>query len=164
MKKLILNSLFIFLIAVSSVKADTKLAKVDDGIEKISSDVLRHFGYSFYRASNISWTINNAYQKATFMLNGKTTYALYDLSSRFLVATQLTEVGDLPEKIKENLKKDFADYKVGNILKVIERPGDYQFEDDTNAYWLDLNSKTEQVVAVSLNSSSLSIVKTLKLK
>lgn len=164
MKKLILNSLFIFLIAATSVKAHTIPAKVDDGIEKISSDVLRHFGYSFYRASNTIWTTNSTYQKATFTLNGKTTYALYDLKSRFLVATQLTTINELPERVKENIKKDFTDYQVTNILKVIERPSDYQFEDDTNAYWIDLNNGAEQVVAVCLNNSDISIVKSSKLK
>ena len=159
MKKLIISSLFIFLASSASIKASNKVLVKDNGIENIASDVLRQFGYSFYRAINVNWTINNTYQKATFLLNGKVTYALYDLNNRFLVATQLTDVSELPEKLKVNLSSEYAAYKVANILKVIERPSDFEYVDDTNSYWLDLVSEKQHLVAIAVTNSSINIVK-----
>ncbi|TKB96354.1 hypothetical protein [Pedobacter cryophilus] len=159
MKKLIISSLFIFLATSASIKANTKVVIKDNGIESIASDVLRQFGYSFYRATNVNWTINNTYQKATFLLNGKVTYALYDLNNRFLVATQLTNVSELPERVKASLTSEYAAYKVTNVLKVIERPSDFQYDDDTNSYWLDLVSEKQHLVAIAVTNSSINIVK-----
>lgn len=162
MKKLIISSLFIFFAATTVLRADTNIVKFDGGSEKISSSVLQHFGYTFYRASDVNWTVNSSYQKATFILNGKTTYALYDLSNKFLVATQLANVSDLPAAAQETLKKDYADYQTDNILKVVSRPADYQMEDDTNAYWLDLSKGNEHVIAIVFPKSDLRVVKTEK--
>ena len=165
MKKLIISSLFMFFAATTILKADSITFKKDDGgSEKIASTVLQHFGYTFYRASEVNWTINKSYQKATFVLNGKTTYALYDLDNKFLVATQLVEVKDLPTKAKEELTSEYSTYKVANVLKVIARPTDYNLQDDTNAYWVDLTSKTDHLIAIAFPGSDLNLVKSEKIK
>ncbi len=159
MKKLIISALFILFTATTLVQASDRDLKKDDGIEKVSSNVLRHFGYTFYRATNVSWTVNKTYQKATFLLNGKTTYAIYDLDNNFLVATQLTETSELPAKTQESLKADYGNYKVANILKVIERPANYQLSDDTDSYWLDLVNEKEHVIAIAFPNTKITTVK-----
>ncbi|MEO5912438.1 MAG: hypothetical protein ABIP95_16250 [Pelobium sp.] len=162
MKKLIISSLFLYFATTTLLIAKDKDVKREDGIENVSSNVLQQFGYNFYKASNISWTVNKTYQKATFLLNGKTTYAIYDLENKFLVSTQLIEVSELPEKVQESLSKEYKEYKILNVLKVVSRPSDYQFQDDTNAYWIDLSSKDQHLFAVSLSGISLTVVKTEK--
>ncbi|MBU2376423.1 MAG: hypothetical protein KJ744_10775, partial [Bacteroidetes bacterium] len=165
MKKLIISSLFMFFAATTVLKAGvTTFTKDDGGSEKIASTVLRHFGYTFYRASDVTWTINKTYQKATFILNGKPTYAIYDLENKFLVATQLVETKELPEKAQAELTTKFVDYKVANVLKVIARPTDYQLQDDTNAYWVDLTSKADHLIAIAFPGSDFNIVKAEKIK
>nr|MBC7614304.1 hypothetical protein [Pseudopedobacter sp.] len=165
MKKLIISSLFMFFAATTILKADSITFKKDDGgSEKIASTVLQHFGYTFYRASEVNWTINKSYQKATFLLNGKATYALYDLDNKFLVATQLVGSNDLPTKAQKELISEYSTYKVANVLKVIARPTDYNLQDDTNAYWVDLTNQTSRLVAIAFPGSDLNLVKSEKIK
>lgn len=159
MKKFIIYSLFIFVLANPLFLNAGELTKRDDVIERISSNVLQHFGYTFYRAKNVSWTINNTYQKATFTLNDKVTYAIYDLKNNFLVATQTVTVNELPEKSKLILEKNYTDYKPVNILKIVARPADYELEDDTNSYWLELINDKESLIAVTLPQFDVSVVK-----
>ncbi len=165
MKKLIISSLFMFFAATTILKADDSTIKKDDGgSEKIASSVLQHFGYTFYRASDINWTVSKTYQKATFLLAGKTTYAIYDLNNKFLVATQLADIKELPTKAQEELTANYAAYKVANVLKVISRPADYNLQDDTNAYWVDLTGNSEHLIAIAFPGSYLSLVKSEKVK
>ena len=159
MKKIIILSLFVFLTASITAKASNTIVLKEGGIESISSEVLKQFGYTFYRATEVNWTINNTYQKATFMLNGKVTYSLYDLNNKFLVATQLTDASELPVKVTQDLAKNYADFKVANILKVLERPSDCNMEDDTNSYWIDLTNQDQHLVAVAISNSSINVVK-----
>lgn len=159
MKKIIILSLFVFLTASITAKASNTIVLKEGGIESISSEVLKQFGYTFYRATEVNWTINNTYQKATFMLNGKVTYSLYDLNNKFLVATQLTNTSELPVRVTQDLAKNYADFKVVNVLKVLERPSDYNMEDDTNSYWIDLTNQDQHLVAVAISNSSINVVK-----
>lgn len=164
MKKSIILSLFVFLSASITVKANHASVSKEGGIESISSDVLKQFGYTFYRATEVTWTINNTYQKATFMLNGKVSYSLYDLNNKFLVATQLTNSNELPAKITQDLAKNYADFKIVNVLKVLERPTDFNMEDDTNSFWIDLINKDQHLIAVAISNTSISIVKREKVQ
>lgn len=159
MKKFIIHSLFILALATPFIsKADEFFAK-DDAIEKISSNVLQHFGYTFYRAQNVTWSINKDYQKATFILNSKVTYAIYDLNNNFLVATQVASVDELPEKSKLSLEQNYADYKTVHVLKIVSRPLNYELEDDTDAFWVELQKGQENLVAVAFPNSDLNVVK-----
>ena len=164
MKKIIILSLFVFLTASITAKASNTIVLKEGGIESISSEVLKQFGYTFYRATEVNWTINNTYQKATFMLNGKVTYSLYDLNNKFLVATQLTNTSELPVRVTQDLAKNYADFKVVNVLKVLERPSDYNMEDDTNSYWIDLTNQDQHLVAVAISNSSINVVIREKVK
>ncbi|OAQ42193.1 hypothetical protein A5893_03505 [Pedobacter psychrophilus] len=164
MKKLFISSIFVFLSATMVVNASVKNLKTDDDKEKISTPVLQQFGYTFYNAKNVSWTFNEKFQKATFYLDGKKTFAIYDLDNNFLVATQLSAINDLPEIAKKDLAKNYSDYTINNILKVVSRSLNYSSDDDTNSYWIDLSNNETYKVAVVFPNSSLNILKSEKIK
>ncbi|MFC5284177.1 hypothetical protein [Pedobacter alpinus] len=159
MRNLIIYSLFVLALANPIVSKANNLLIKDDAIENISSNVLQHFGYTFYRAKDVKWSINETYQKATFTLNDKVTYAIYDLNNTFLVATQVATIDELPEKSKISLEKDYSNYKTVHILKIVARPTNYELEDDTNNYWIEMTSSTESLVAVTRPKSELNIVR-----
>jgi hypothetical protein len=50
------------------------------------------------------------------------------------------------------------------VLKVIARPADYNLQDDTNAYWVDLTSKENHLIAIAFPDTDLNIVKSEKIK
>jgi hypothetical protein len=163
MKKLIISSFFLFF-AVNTIVFASPVRTADDEVAtaKIADNVLQHFGYNFFRASDVSWSVNKDFQKATFKLNGKTSYAIYNLNGNFLVATQKCAKEDLSEKVKTSLEKDYAGYNLVQALKVISRATDYQFNDDTDSIWLDLASKNDNLVAVVNPENMISVVKTIK--
>lgn len=162
MKKLIIYSLFLLVATTTFANAASMAIRDEDNIEKVSSNVLQHFGYTFYRATDVKWEINKNYQKAIFKLEGKQTHAIYDLNNNFLVATQIASINDLSNKAKESLAKNYADYKTKVVLRVIARPSNFQYNDDTSALWVELVSKDKYLVAVAMPNADLSIVKSEK--
>lgn len=164
MKKLFISSMFIFFTLTMVASASTKTSRVDDDKEKISTPVLQQFGFTFYNAKNVNWSFSQNYQKASFDLDGKKTFAFYDLENNFLVSTQLVDFSDLPQKAKEEILKSYKDYTSIDVLKVIARPIDYQLEDDTNAYWLKITNNESCVIGLIFPNSKLNIVKTEKIK
>ena len=71
----------------------------------------------------------------------------------------IATIKDLSAKAQENLEKNYADFKPTAILKVVARPSDFQFDDDTTAFWIELVNKNEHLVAVAMPNADLSIVK-----
>ena len=161
MKKLIISS-FVLFFAISTISLASPLRNIDDEIvtSRIADNVLQHFGYNFFRASDVSWTVEKEFQKATFKLNGKTSYALYDLEGNFLVATQKCEKSELAPKVQQSLDQEYADYTLVQALKVISRASDYKFADDTNSVWLNLESNGKSLVAIVYPGNTISVVKT----
>jgi hypothetical protein len=163
MKKLIISSFFLFFAVNTIAFASPVLHTTDEEVvaEKIADNVLQHFGYNFFRASQVSWTVGKDFQKATFKQNGKTTYAIYSLEGNFLVATQKCTIEDLSEKVKAQLEKDYASYNLVQALKVISRAAIYEYSDDTDSIWLDLVSKENSLVVVVSPRNDIAVVKTI---
>lgn len=159
MKKVFILS-FVALILSLSTQADDGSAKSVKNLESISDNTLRQFGSIFYRASDVKWSINSSYQKATFTLNGKPSYAIYDHGSQLLVATQNVSTEELPSKAQHSLKANYADFKIIKAVKVISRPSDYKFNDDTDHYWVSLVNDNKQVFLLISPSSDITLVST----
>lgn len=160
MKKFIILS-FASLLLTSTIVADEK--EKSTKVENISDNVLRQFSYNFYRATDVKWAITNNYQKASFNLNGKASYAIFDLQNQFLVATQLEEFANLPIEAQQVIKQKFVNCKAISIVKVISRPSDYQFNDDTDSYWVSLLHNNQQIILLVSPNAEVNIVKTNKL-
>jgi|GEM_PF-3080675 len=159
MKKAFILS-FVALVLSLSTQADDGSAKAVKTLESISDNTLRQFGSIFFRASDVKWSMNSSYQKATFKLNGKPSYAIYGYNSQLLVATQTASTEELPAKAQQSLKTNFADFTITKAVKVISRPADYQFNDDTNHYWVSLVNEKKQVILLISPSADITIVST----
>lgn len=161
MKKFIILSIASFFISASSIADDKE--KTTSKTESISDNVLRQFSYNFYRATDVKWAITNNYQKATFSLNGKASYAIFDLQNNFLVATQSVEFANLPAKAQKEINQKFDNCKGLSIVKVLSRPEDYRFNDDTDSYWVSLLHNNQQIILFVSADSEVNVVKTSKL-
>ena len=139
MKK-ILTTLLLAIVFSAGAFAD---GEPKNNVEKISKDVLRDFAYQFYNATNVSWKIDGAYQKAVFILNGKSTCAMYDNQGYFLMASEQVTADELPQTIKQNIDQNFSGYEIKDAVKVIARPSDYANDDDTGSYWTALKGEKE---------------------
>lgn len=155
--------LFTVLVFAYSAKADKSASKSEIALENITDNTLRQFGSTFYRASDVTWSINKSYQKASFILNGKTSYAIYDQNSQLLVATQNASFEEIPNKAQTSIKSTYANYKVNKAVKVISRPTDYQFNDDTDHYWISLSNDTKELILLISPGADISVVSTKEL-
>jgi len=162
MKKAFILS-FVVLVLSLSTQADDGSVKAAKKSESISDNTLRQFGSIFYRANDVKWSMNNSYQKATFTLEGKPSYAIYDYNSQLLVATQTASTEELPAKAQQSLKANYSDFKIIKAVKVISRPSDYKFSDDTDHYWVSLVKDNKQVFLLISPSSDITIVSTKNL-
>lgn len=160
MKKVFIISFAAFLMA-TGVKADdgTKGAKA---MENVSDNTLRNFGYTFYRATDVSWSITDEYQKATFTQNGITSFAIYDKTGNLLVATQTAKVSEFPARAQEIIESSYKNYKVSNAVKVLARPVDYKYSDDTGSFWVSLVGEGEHIVLLVSPSANVSVVSAKK--
>lgn len=156
-----------FILLFVSVVMMTLTTKADDlnttaktSIDKIADNTLRHFGSTFYRASDVNWTMNKSYQKASFVLNGKTSTAIYDYDHQLLVATQNVKFDELPLKAQENLKESYKNFRVSKVVKVLNRPSDYQYNDDTNHFWLSLFTDNKEIILMISPNAEISTVST----
>lgn len=156
-KAFILLFVSIFTITLAS-KADDASGKASSSISKISDFTLKQFSSTFYRASDVSWSINKSHQKASFVLNGKTASAIYDTNNEFLVATQNINVNDIPEKAKESIKTTYKNYRIAKAVKVLSRPADYQYTDDTDHLWVSLFVDNKEIILLISPDSYISTV------
>ncbi len=157
MKKVFILSLVALVLSLST-QADDGSAKATKTLASVSDNTLKNFGSIFYRASDVKWTMNNKYQKATFNLNGKPSYAIYDFNSELLVATQAATTEELPVKAQQSLKNNYSNYRVTKAVKVISRPADYKFNDDTDHYWVSMANEEKQVILLISPSADITIV------
>ncbi len=160
--KNLLVTIFV-LISASLFADDGKTKFASHVIEEIADNTLRQFGYSFYKATDVKWVSNSNFQKAIFKLGGKESYAIYNNQSQFLVATQKIESTDLPVKAQDYIKNNYADYVVNSSVKVIARPYDYQYSDDTNSFWVSLLNQNKQVILLIQPDGSSTVVSSTKL-
>lgn len=162
------NLLTIIFILISSLalaeKHDDGRAKTSvSTIENIADNTLRQFSYFFYKATDVKWVSNGNLQKAIFKLDGKESYALYNNQSSFLVATQKAATTELPSKARDYINSNYAEYLVNSAVKVIARPVDYQFADDTNSFWVSLLSHNKQVILLVRPDGSTTVVSNKKI-
>ena len=110
MKKLIISSLFMFFAATTILKADSITFKKDDGgSEKIASTVLQHFGYTFYRASEVNSLLNGTgkYFRKTGSFGARTGNFICR-RARPIRDTEMTRLGQSNRSIQP-LRERYAD-------------------------------------------------------
>ena len=108
MKKLFITA------AIATMFSFTALA--DDGGKKnkteagITTTALTHFATDFNTVTDVTWSISANCQKATFLQDGVTTTAFYDLSGQFIGTTNKIEYATLTTDQKETIAKKYAGY------------------------------------------------------
>jgi hypothetical protein len=161
MKKAILSIALLLSLTVSF--ADEKDSKSTAKSGNVAENVLRQFAYNFYNATDVKWNINEKFQTASFKLNDKPAYALYSLQNEFLVATQIIKTEEFSKTALKNINDTYAGAKIQKIVKIISRPSDFQFSDDTGSYWVSLISGEKQIILLVTPEDNITTVTSIKL-
>ncbi|WP_018615788.1 hypothetical protein [Segetibacter koreensis] len=144
MKKLLLSALLAATVAVSAFA----------GTEKVSSVAISNFNASFKRASDVSWTVDKDYVKATFILNNVRTEALYTPNGEFIGTNTAVSLDELPVRAKRTFAKKYNGYTVKEAIR---------FEgNDEGAYFISAANEKESVILKVSDNSQVSVMKATK--
>lgn len=142
MKKLFITALLAATVAVS--------ASASDG-NKINSAAVNNFEVAFKKASDVSWTANKYYVKATFVLDNTRMEALYDLQGDFIGTTKGITLEELPVNAKRTFAKKYGSYTVKEAIR---------FEgNEEGAYFISADNEKESVILKVNDNSTISVMK-----
>lgn len=142
MKKLFITALLAASVAVSAFASDAN---------KINSAAVNNFEVAFKHASDVSWTANKDYLKATFVLNNTRMEALYSPHGDFIGTTKGVTLEELPVNAKRTFAKKYAGYTVKEAIR---------FEgNEEGAYFISADNERESVVLKVSDNSTISIMK-----
>jgi len=145
MKKLFLSLLIASTVIASAFAKDTK---------KVNALVASNFKADFSNASNINWTTNDQYIKASFVLNDEKMEAFYNERGEKIASSKTISIDDLPVKAKRSFAKNYGGY---TVKETIEFEG---IED--SGYYISAENEKESVVLKVNSIGGLSTFKTTK--
>ncbi|MCW3109009.1 MAG: hypothetical protein JWQ09_3515 [Segetibacter sp.] len=145
MKKLFLVALLAVTVAASAFAKDTK---------KVNAAAIGNFKVEFKRASDVTWTVNDNYVKATFILNNERMEAFYNENGERIGTSRAITLDELPVKAKRAFAKKFDGY---TVKQAIEFDGT-----EETAYYLSAENEKESVILKVDNSEGLSTFKRTK--
>jgi len=142
MKKLFISGLLMIAVAASSFAAEGN---------KVSFTVQNNFSSQFKHISDVEWKSTDNYTKATFVLNGVRTEALYDEEGEFIGTNQAITLEELPVKAKRAFAKKYDGYTVKQAIR---------FEgSQEDAYYISAESDKGTVVLKVQDNGAISTVR-----
>ena len=108
MKKYFISALVSIAITVTSFAAEGN---------KVSLGVLNNFAYHFKHASDVTWTSEENYAKATFKWNNISTEAVYTPEGDFIGSMQAITLEELPVNAKRKFAKKYEGYTVKEAIR-----------------------------------------------
>lgn len=134
MKKMILT-LAIAIASLSSFASDGQ----------VNQKVLEAFKTEFTTATEVAWTTESGYYKATFNYNGKYVFAYYGEEGEFLGLTRYLSPADLPIILQNNLKKKYEGYWISDLFEASKSGG-------TN-YYITIENADTRIILKSADNS-----------
>lgn len=163
MKKLTLIAL-VTLLSFGAFAADG--VKKSDDTDKVSSYVMRQFETEFGDAKDVTWTVNESYNKVEFTADNVKMAAFYDANGKYIGHTEAVTYNALPSAARKQIARDYEGFHVKELLR-------FQFADaptsalarltaisiyDDEVYFLSLNKADKQATLKISPSSSVEIL------
>lgn len=118
---------------------------------EVSFTTLNNFKYQFKHISEVEWTSGENFTKATFVLNGVRTEALYNDAGEFIGTNQAVSLEELPVRAKRAFAKKYGSYTVKEAIR---------FEGSENsAYYIAAENEMSSVVLKVEDDGAISTVK-----
>lgn len=146
MKKLFFAVLIAVSISGSAIAQD---------LNQVDQKAVNNFEASFTGASNVEWSLNESFAKATFKQNEQKVEVFYNLSGDFVASTRETNIEELPTFAKRILAKKYNDYTVKEAFKFKS--------DDETGYYISVENETENIVLKEKQGSLIVYSRTTKI-
>lgn len=158
MKKFTLIAL-VTLLSFGAFAADG--GKKADDTNKVSNYVIRQFETEFGDAKEVTWTVNENYEKAEFTVDNVKMAAFYDVNGKYIGHTEAVTYNALPAGARKQIARDYEGYHVKELIR-------FQFADaptsalarltaisiyDDEVYFLSLN-KADKEATLKISPSS----------
>jgi hypothetical protein len=135
MKKFFLSALMLVSIVTLSFAKDPK---------SVNSKVLDAFTAEFASATDVNWSVNAQFTKASFKMNGKNLDAFYNFSGDMVCLTQAVPYESLSQKVQKNIAKKYAGYSIGETV--------YFQNNDESAYYIAAENDTKKLILKVTNN------------
>lgn len=142
MKKIFITIATIGLLGTSAyAKVEGKKA---EKAATVAYSVRNEFDSAFDDAKDVTWTITNNTQKATFIQDNVRKTAFYSLQGEYLGVTQDVNYSVISEKAQKTIADKYAGYKVGEVIKL--ETGDSNTNFDQTVYFVDLKGSADELL------------------
>ena len=125
-----------------------------DGTRKVhtvtvSYTVVNKFTADFPAAKDITWTVDNNYQRADFVLEGVQTSAFYDRSGEFVAITEDITAKAVPSATLKEINEQYNGYTVDHVI-VLQNNIELNPEAEPTIYFADIkNGEKEALVRIT---------------
>jgi hypothetical protein len=142
MKKIFIT---IATIGLLSTSAFAKVeGKKSEKTATVGYSVRNEFDATFDDAKDVTWTITNNTQKATFTQNDVKMTAFYNLQGEYLGVTQDVNYASISNKAQKTIADKYTGYKVGEVIKL--QTGDQATNFEQTVYFVDLKNNAEEIL------------------
>ncbi len=121
------------------------------GPKKVSTIAKNNFQSEYLQASNVIWSAEEDYSKATFTLNNVRMEAYYEPNGQLIGTSKAITLDQLGVSAKRSLAKKFGSYEIKEAIR-------FESADDS-AYFISAENEKETVVIKVGDDNSLSVFK-----
>ncbi|QMU31241.1 hypothetical protein [Adhaeribacter radiodurans] len=150
MKKVLYTALLVTGLSVSTFAADDYRYNKE---AKVSTSAQAQFNDLYSRATNVSWTVTDKFQKAFFTLDGVTMTAFYDLNGDHIATTQPGKLEQLSETALSRISKAYKGYEVGKVI---------EYNSTSTVYFVELRKGERELLVRVTPDNSVYFFKQIK--
>lgn len=108
---------------------------------QVNAKVLHAFKTEFVYASQVEWTVEPNYYKATFDLNGQRVFAFYSKGGALMGLARNISSAQLPVDLQVDLKKEYGSFWISDLFEVSNNEG--------TAYYITLENADTKLILKS---------------
>ena len=147
MKRKIFTTLLVLSLTMHSFADDPSTINKE---ANVSSTVQSKFAQGFAGAQNVTWEVNDKFQKAYFTLNGQKFTAFYNLEDEFVATTHIVNWNMLPASALHQIGKSYRGYMIRSVI---------QYTNQEKAYFVCLIKDNKELLVSVLPDNTVNLFK-----
>lgn len=109
--------------------------------EGVNNQIATSFSKDFTSATNISWSIEKNFTKATFTLNNQVMFAFYSEEGNLIATARNILSQQLPINLLKSVRKDYGNYWISDLFEIDK--------DGQTSYYVTLENGDETLILKS---------------
>jgi hypothetical protein len=121
---------------------------------EVTPKVLNAFNQEFVAARDVEWSLGTDYYKASFIYQDKYVFAYYSTDGLLMGVTRYLSPANLPLSLQKNLKENYNEYWISDLMEVSKEEG--------SSYFVTLENKDTKLVLKSTDINGWGFYKKVK--